>query len=227
VVYSTLEAPRIDVQIDSQGQVTSIDYNRPAFRELGRYPIITAQEAWQKILSSNAPIGVEQSESRRQINDMQSWQREYPQEQRVQLYGYFEVLQPAQSGLLPFITFKNYPIEGHLQELSQLAVPSHFMQIWGQFVKGSQGQLIFRIEGWQSSPFADQSLQGKIQRQGDQVFLLTGDQKLLLPDTPVDLPDGVQANAQGVVLEQPEPTLERASLSSTWKDFPAYLAHPH
>jgi hypothetical protein len=207
VVYGT-EAPRIDVQIDSQGQVTSIDYNRPAFRELGRYPIITAQEAWQKILSSNAPIGVEQSESRHQINDMQSWQREYPQEQRVQLYGYFEVLQPAQSGLLPFITFKNYQIEGHLQELFQLAVPSHFMQIWGQFVKGSQGQQIFRIEGWQSSPFADQSLQGKIQRQGDQVFLLTGDQKLLLPDPPADLPDGEQANVGGIVLDQPEPTLE-------------------
>ncbi len=55
---------------------------------------------------------------------------------------------------------------------------------------------------------------GTIQMQGDQAYILTNGRSLLLPDMPADLPQDRALLFNGVVLEQPEPTMEWSTIST-------------
>jgi len=208
VRFSMLRAPGWEVQIDSQGQVKRIEGYLQKYQELGRYPVISAEEAWQKVFSSDAPSGIESSTISGLPSPVQTWQRELPLDQPLELFGYLEVLQPAEAGAAPRITFNNFPVTGDVQRLSQAGQGGSFLQVLGQLTKGSDGRTSLQVSGWQVSPFPDQTLEGAIQRAGNQAYLVAGDRRLLLPELPAEVSDGMQVHVRGVVLEQPEPTLD-------------------
>jgi hypothetical protein len=141
-------------------------------------------------------------------NNYRAWQRDYPLGQQVDLYGYLEVLRPAEAGTLPFVSLNNYHLLGDLTALLQAYRPGKFFHIWGEFQLGDQGEHQFQMSGWELSPYPDQSAQGLIQRQGDLAYLLTEGKQLRLPDLPADVPEAITATVRGIEISQPEPLLD-------------------
>ncbi|MEN6393162.1 MAG: hypothetical protein ABFD53_05095 [Anaerolineaceae bacterium] len=197
---STFIYPVITMEISSQGEIRSLNYDLLHFSEIGTYPIISAEEAWQKSLVNGAK-GIEANSFSLSTETNESWLREYPVGQRLELFGYPEILQPAEAGDAPLIFINNYPIVGNQQELAQSLDPSQIMQVWGQFQADDKGNLFFQIEGWQPSPFQLQSLEGIIQRQDDQGYLLADDKQWIIPDLPDSIPEGLKVYVNGVKLE--------------------------
>ncbi len=213
IMYGPTDFPQISVQINPEGEIKSLDYNVLFFEESGTYPIISAEDAWQKSLSSDMPKGVESGSRLYPSETNQIWLREYPQIQRVELFGYLEILQPAEANTSVLMFFNNYVLKGNTQGLEQGGNLGQFMQIWGQFQSDKNGNPNFLVEGWQPSTFPDQTLEGVIQRQGDQGYLVTTDKELLIPGLPSDVPDGMKVYVRCIVLET-EASLEWSTIST-------------
>jgi hypothetical protein len=203
---------RVRVVLDALGQVAQVDSSLVDFEALGSYPILSAGEAWEMVRSPDTLSGMETYSISGGVNEFQSWGRKYPSGQDVELFGYARAYPALDPGLAPLVFFKDYPVSGNIQGLAEAAESNRFIQAWGQFVEDAQGRRTFQMTGWQASFFPDQNLQGTVERQGEQAYLVTEDQRLRLPDAPNDLPDGAAIAAQGVVLDDPEPTMEWSNL---------------
>jgi hypothetical protein len=210
--FPPFDEPKVRVVLDAQGQVAQVDSSLVDFEALGSYPIITAGAAWEKLLSPETASGLETYSISGGANVFQSWVRTYPLGQAVELFGYARAYPALDPNLPPLILFKDFPVTGNIQGLAEAAESNRFIQAWGQFVEDAQGQRSFQMTGWQASFFPDQNLQGTVERQGEQVYLVTPDQRLLLPAPPDDLPDGASISVQGVMLEDPEPAMEWSNL---------------
>ncbi len=191
VRFPPFDQPMIKVQLDDQGQVIQVDSSLVDFEPLGSYPVISAQEAWEKLLSPGTQSGLETYEISGRSDAVQIWQREYPLDQQVELFGYAQSYPALDPNTLPLIFLHDYPVSGNTQGLAEAAASNRFVQAFGHFQEDDQGRRSFQIDGWQASFFPDQTLEGSIQRQDGQVYLLTADQRLLLPDAPTDLDDGM------------------------------------
>lgn len=212
VSFPPFNAPEVRLALDDQGLVSQVDSSLVDFEALGSYPIITAQEAWEKVLSPDTPGGLETYSISGGNKAFQNWERVYPLEHEVELFGYAQSYPSVDPGLPPLVFFKDHPVSGNIQGLAEAAVSNRFIQAWGYFEADEQERLIFKMTGWQSSFFPDQNLQGAVKREGDQVYLVTSDQHLRLPDAPENLPDGMTIAVQGVVLDDPEPIMEWSNL---------------
>lgn len=213
ITYGAMGNPEISMQLDSQGEIKSLNFNVLDFTESGSYPIISAEEAWQKTLLSGYPEGLETDSNSISPGVNETWLREYPVGESVELFGYPEILRPAVAGADALLFINYYPLQGNLQELTNSANPSQFMQIWGKFETDENGNLFFQVEGWQPSPFPDQVLEGVIQRQGDQGYLMVDNIQWLLPGLPEDIPDGLKVYARGITLEA-EATLDWSTINT-------------
>ncbi len=212
--YGTMNIPEITIQMSPQGEIRSLNYNVLYFNETGVYPIIGPEEAWQKTLLSGFPKGVEANSRTISPDVNEMWLREYPVGQRVELFGYPEILQPAVVSDSPLIFINNYPLQGNLQELTKNISRNQVMQVWGQFQPDENGNLFFQVEGWQPSPFQIQSLEGVIQRQSGQGYLLVDGKQWLIPGLPDEVPEGLNVYINGVQLEN-ENSLEWSTISTT------------
>jgi hypothetical protein len=210
--FPPFDAPGVRVSLDNQGQVRRVESSLVDFEALGSYPIISAQEAWEKILSPDTPSGLETYSISSGAKAFQAWDREYPVGQEVEIFGYAQAYPAVDPNLPALIFFKGYPVSGNIQGLAEAAESNRFIQAWGQLEQDPQGRRTFQMTGWQASFFPDQNLPGTVERQGDQVFLVTENQRLRLPDAPDDLADGATIAAQGVVVDETEPTMEWSSL---------------
>jgi hypothetical protein len=208
VLYSHYDASKVRVQMVDTGQVTEVDSNLGNFVTLGSYPILTAQEAWEKVLSPETASGLESSEISKIPGSRLTWQRAYPLNTTVELFGYAQSYPAVNPNLPPLVFFKDYPTGGNTQGLAVAAENNRFLQAWGQFNEDNQGRRRFDLDGWQASRFPEQGLEGTIERQDGRSYLVTIDQRLLLPEAPDDLPTDKIISATGVILSEPEPTLE-------------------
>jgi hypothetical protein len=206
VIYGIGYSPNtgIQVEIDSVGKVRQASYGPLNVQSAGQYPILSAEEAWQAFLS-----GAALNRLRYGVSDpstpgtFQTWQREYPAGELVHLYGYASVLQPAEPGGTPIAQFNNWLVVGpRANEFASTISPYNFWHAWGRFQADEQGRLAFNLEGWEVSPTEETYLQGTLHHQGDRVFLATDQGDIELPDLPAEAPDGVFAEARGV-LSQP------------------------
>jgi hypothetical protein len=210
--FPPFDEPQVRLVLDDQGQVVQVNSSLLDFEALDSYPIISAGEAWEKVLSPDTLSGSETYSISGGANAFHSWGRTYPSGQDVELFGTaraYPALDPSQP---PLIFLMDFPVSGNIQGLAEAAESNRFIQAWGQFVEDGQGRRSFQMTGWQASFFPDQNLQGTLERQGGEVYLVTPDQRLRLPDAPADLPDGATIAVQGVVLEEPELAMEWSNL---------------
>ncbi|OGO37993.1 MAG: hypothetical protein A2W35_00690 [Chloroflexi bacterium RBG_16_57_11] len=212
VRYSQFDSSKVRVQVDEVSQATQVESNLGNFEPVGSYPILSAQEAWNKVLSPETASGLESSDFSGLSSVRPTWQREYPLNTTIELFGYAQSYPAVDSNLPPLIFFRDYPVGGNTQGLAEAAANNRFVQAWGQFLEDDQGRRKFEVDGWQVGLFPDQSLQGTIEHQDGRTYLVTADQRLMLPDAPDDLPEGKIINAHGVVFEEPEATLDWSSL---------------
>jgi hypothetical protein len=212
VRYSQFGTSEIRLQLDDTGRVIEMDSNLGNFEIVGSYPILSAQEAWEKVLSPETVSGQDSFEISRLPDSRLIWQREYPLNTTVELFGYAQSYPAVDPSQPPLIFFKEYLASGNTQGLAVAAENNRFVQAWGQFKEDDLGRRRFELEGWQVSRFPEQGLEGTIERQDGRTYLVSTDQRLLLPDAPEDLPEDKIVSATGIVLEEPEATMEWSSL---------------
>jgi len=186
----------IEVSLTTNGLVSAVAYNAHHFQPAGQYPILSAQQAWERFSASPtgaygmyAVLAVEQPVTYR------SWVRDYPTG-LVHIYDYAISLQSAEGGA-PLVQFSRYPVTGAVQGMET----GRFLHAWGQIILNEQGYKILQVEGWELSTLADSHLSGTIQRAGDSATLQTNDgQWLALPDLPAEVLEGEPVNVGGVIL---------------------------
>jgi hypothetical protein len=210
VRYSSFSSPQIDVWVDGQGLVERVIYNKPQYFPVTSLPILSAEQAWQAFLQGDAPQGIETSNLIRfDPGEMQTWQRSYPSGQRSDLYGYAEILEAAEQGGTPFISFNNLTVLGDLASLAQQWRVGVFIHVWGEIQPGPAGSLALAVQGWEEAQVSDEALFGTLEwRDGQAVFTadesIPGQPVLILPDLPAEVPAG-PVSVRGVRLpDQPD-----------------------
>jgi hypothetical protein len=186
----------IEVSLTAEGAVSTVAYNAHHFQSAGQYPILSAQQAWERFsASSTGAYGMYAVLAAEQPVTYRSWLRDYPAG-LVHIYDYAVSFQSADGGA-PLVQFGRYPLTGNVQGMET----GKFLHAWGQIVLDTQGLKTFQVEGWELSTLADSYLSGTVSRQGDTATLQTDDgQWLPLPDLPADVPEGEQVNVRGVIL---------------------------
>jgi hypothetical protein len=206
----TLQAPMITVTLDAQGEVSGLAYERVVTQTAGEYPIRSAQEAWQKLLSTET-WGVEHIDSTPiQVPETEWWSRPYRLGQEITLYNYLAVYNPVSAVDGQRLVLGSYTLQGNTQGMIEANRPGAFYQAWGKLVDPTT----FEVSGWQLSPFPDENLEGSLEVEGDKAYLLTDSERYLLPELPAELADEAPVRLRGVRLAQPEPTFEWSYLET-------------
>ena len=164
----------------------------PTYQEVGRYKILSAQQAFQKLtdpaLLSNPRAAEGMIEGvHSSSGPIATWLRQRPVDQTITLYGWLNSI-PARADGPPLVTLEGYTVTGNLADIPP-ELPDTFVEATGQ-IHDRQGLQSFELESWRSADGEQDGLLGTISRQADgQVFLETIDGEiLLLPDAPAELP---------------------------------------
>ncbi len=215
--YENNQPVGLTVTIDEKGQVKQVDSTFHTLLELQALPLRSSAQAWADLQSGpkaggstglSGPSLVAISSGGVSTSTLQTWLHSYPTGQPIEMFGYLAILQSAESGLPPEITFNNYPLTGDTSSLLQAAPLGQFLQLLGMLQPGPTGGLVFKMSGWQTSAFADESLEGTIERQGAEAFLTGSRGRLRLANLPAQVPGGAQATVRGVVLEGQNPEID-------------------
>jgi LysM repeat protein len=192
--YESFTYPAMRVTLDETGEVLIVDATLMEYDSapLGEYEIITAQEAFDRVLDDYAVTGkMEWGNSPDQA--MRDWFRTYPDNQPVTAYGYITKFHAAHSDTPPLVLFDGVPVTGNTSGLESLEHYT-FVKATGQYLI-ENGVRKFSVESWdrsvQEMPFA-----GTLSRQGNQIILTSTDgsgQQYALIDPPVDPPLDVKA----------------------------------
>ncbi len=218
---------RLEFTLDDNGQVLSVNSNHSTYIPAGgTYGIISAQEAFQKILN-NAPIGVEQSMRSGGMLNEQMWIRQYPDHETVTLYGSVQAYQPAEAGQPTLFTIHDYTLTGNTTGLETVQ-EGVFVEASGQFVT-EDGIHTFRVDKWQYTSALSTTLTGTFQKDGGQVYFVIADAnnpnaalppRYLIPDPPADLPFGIDPSTQ-IMLSGVSPLNGNSFEWTTIQYFPA------
>jgi len=211
VLYSSFEAPSVYVEVDSNFNVKTIEYNRIELEKIGEVPLISAQEAWQNILSENPVQGIEEYSINGPIytNNPQSWQRSFPLETPLEIYGYLEMLLPAETGVEPLFTFNNITLMGNLQGLEALVKDGKLLRLNGVFHSDKFGRLLFEVQSASESiENTWYNISGEVKQDGDQIYIVNESQKVSLLNPPANLPIGSRVDAAGVLKDTQSQSLD-------------------
>lgn len=202
-----LDDPEIYVQVAGNGEIAfANDRNAAgALETLGDYPLLSAEAAWQLILDdvvgNNISFNIMpdfenmvEPVSRPEFERPQYWQREYQPGAEAHLYAGPMIYLRADGNGPPRLELNDFVLAGSDEDLQAIAEQdSHMFHIWGQI---ADDNATLNLAGWE--PLEDPphlSTDGHIQRTTDQVlFLSSSDETYILPDAPVDLPDGMKVN---------------------------------
>ncbi len=200
----------IDAKISAPGQVSMVEYSQKDFQPIGAYPVITASQAWERFTQDtnlqHSRYAVLSPEGE---NTYQAWVHKYQPGQAVDIYGWINAYQPADSNTLPLVMINNLPIIGDTSGM----VPDNqydvrFVHAWGQVQGIPTDGIALQVDGWEVSDLSDQLITGTLSTQSGQTQLVALDRTYNLIDPPTDIPEGAQVGIQAVVLEGTPPSLD-------------------
>jgi hypothetical protein len=215
-----LVSPFARVSLRADGQIGLIDYRNFTFDSVGKYSLLTAQDAWQMLLSGEPKERLWYQFYPATSGNPRTWARMYTPDQQVDIFYHLTVHMPDDPTDAPFITSNNLMVNSDTVSLETLAqeyevllqntmdveTPIH---IWGvvQQVEGSQ---VLQLEGWdmpyhidpmaglQDASGAPYYWSGVVQRtESGNLLLADNGLALELPDLPADVPDGMAVYVQG------------------------------
>ncbi len=208
----------IEVTINADGQVGWVTHSAHDFQPVGDYPILTAQQAWERLADENAfshsTFAIYPHEQ-----TPQTWERNYPLDQETEFYGFIN--HSYENGQLVFNPWglpAEWPVSGNIQGL-EVQIPTDqgsvsVTHIWGQLSETS-GERTLVVTRWEPLQADGAYYYGEIQQQDGQNWLAADDgQRFLLPDLPESLPDGALVNVLGVVVPGDVPTFEWTSIDT-------------
>jgi hypothetical protein len=186
------------VIVSPSGQVQQVTHSQPDFEPLGQLPILSAQQAWERLSSENALQNLRYAVLDPQIPDsLQTWWHQYPLNQSLDLYGYADVMTPAIGDPTPLVLFNNYPTSGYTTGMQ----PGQFLHIWGQLVPDQAGRPVLQINGWDRSELEDKVPDGTLSltAPGKGTLETSDGHQFKMVDLPPDLPDGSHVEVRGVL----------------------------
>jgi len=203
-----LNQPEIVVSVSPEGQISYVTYQAmPNLENLNSYPLIPASEAWARlqtgVVANNIPYALNKTTPVLSGN-VQSWQRPYPPGAMVQLYGWPNAYLPASGGGAARVQLYPFLLQGDEETINQIATAVG-QQISLEGVMAEDGKSV-TVNSWSVIEGLEPiSLQGVIQREGEQVLLTADDgQTYQLPDVPADVADGLAAFVFAWNVEQTE-----------------------
>jgi len=186
------------VKIDPQGQVGTAWINREEYQGIGSYPVSSAEQAWNLLVSGPPSDQISISYYPTQDGNPQYWGRVYPTGQAANLFGAPTYLLPTETGAAPYVLLNNLVLSGDGSGLMEyLQTNQGYIHAWGE-VQEVDGTRQLQLAGWE--PFDEFSgyFDGIVRRTADGNFLELSDGRLLsLPDLPTDVPTDIPLYAQG------------------------------
>jgi hypothetical protein len=206
----SLSSPFAQVYIHPDGQVKEMIYQDFELQDMGSYPILSADNAWEILRDGSFESRVWYRESSNMTAwaewihaNPRYWAREYPLGGRVDLFGSLQVFYPTDPERMPAIRMNDLVLQGDLEPLAQAyqqlmdrtgdqETPLH---VWGTVQDAGQYRTLL-VEGWEETTTA--IWLGTITHDGDMDFLLVEDGSTIqLPDLPPELTDGMSVFIQG------------------------------
>lgn len=171
---------------------------------LGKFSIISAEEAWQKFLDDSTGLGVTETSGSQAAVNWQSWSRVYPDDQPVTFYCVATISPALEVGISPLITCGGVLLSGNLDGLGNLdgAGLNDLLVVQGQFKTNAAGGRELEVERWEKSTSQKTYLMsGEVRREGDRVILTSDGADYVLPDVPADFPiPALDVGATGVII---------------------------
>lgn len=195
--FDYLMPVRLEIKLDTSGQVIFVQSGLVNYQQAGTYGLRTAEEAWQKVLNDTSGAGMQEGIRGGGILEEYYWQRTYPEDQPVTLYGRLTYYPPAETGGAPFASIGDYTITGNLAGMDALE-GNAVVEANGSF-STENGVRTFKVDSWKVNQGTESSLMGTLKRDGDQAIMLNYDgNQYLLEDIPADAPFDTQSG-QGEV----------------------------
>jgi hypothetical protein len=197
----------LDVQIGSDGQVSQVTYGARYFQPSQKLPVLPASRAWEEFLSGAAE-GVRYAVNLPQdlvTNVYRAWVRPYPDGELIHLYGYAQLVQPAEADGEATAFFDNWQVTGQNagdfadQLANDQMMKYNFLHAWGMLQTDAAGKQRFDVQGWEISPFEDQFFSVVLNRHAEGPSISTESGEYALADVPEDLPDQSQIDVRGVI----------------------------
>jgi LysM repeat protein len=193
--FESFTPPSMTVMLDANGDVLRVDASLMSYdpTPVGEYGIISAQEAFDKLLNDNVLVGkMEFVHSAEQ--PMQDWYRSYPDNQPVTVYGHISVYPSADGGTPALVLVDGVPVIGNTTGMEALERYT-FVQVNGQYIVENDIRKL-NVESWDRK-VVETSLTGSWSQQGDQIILTSNNgsaEEYALIDPPADLPLDRQSN---------------------------------
>ncbi len=190
----------LEAFVAPDGSIDEAHVANRTFKSLLELPIRSAADAWQVFLNKSTPTGYRYViNSPEGPDDYRIWQRSYPTGERIDLYGYSNVLPPLNPSDPALSFLGDWLIAGEqAPAFAAQASPYDFLHAWGKFSSDEQGRRVFNIEGWEVSPYEDLLPVGTIERQDELTFFDTDQGYFQILEAPAGLENGMSANARGV-----------------------------
>ena len=203
--------PELSVGVSHDGRIFFVSYQVLRNAEtLGRYPLISAEAAWELLqggvvengiiynysvgpeFAIEQPIPIEPGIGNGE-DAYQFWVREYEPGDEVHLYEWPLVYLPVDSDADPRIQIRNYILEADRATLDAIAAQvGQQIHLWGQI--GANDDTI-QVTGWEEMGQINQPIAGPgvIRLDGEQVLFTNNEtgETYIIPEAPVDLEDGL------------------------------------
>lgn len=165
----------------SEGEIASVWADLLTYETVGTYDLISAEEAFQKLLAPYWYGTLDAGTSGAWPEG--AWARSYPLNETVEVYGSLGSI-PAFDGGQPLLTLDGYPLVGTTETVP--SAPHTYAKAIGHF-EIQDGTQVFVLESW--TPHTYDGYVGTLQEQGDDVILVTDNgEELRMPDVPADVP---------------------------------------
>ncbi|MBK9926652.1 MAG: hypothetical protein IPP66_15355 [Anaerolineales bacterium] len=185
--YTFENLTSLQVSFDRNGEVAIVSVNTHPWQAVGSYPLISAQQAWDKFINNELNgLGVEMQSGGYMPTAVDSpfrvWKRNVPLNQPTSMTG-IVVSSNAIDDETPLLVMDNVTLIGNLEGLMGL---DETVQLNGQFIMAGDVKK-FQVDSWQrSEPMP--TLDGTLEQTDGQSWLISSDgQRLQMEDLPEDI----------------------------------------
>jgi len=190
----------LQVSFDQNSEIASVDWKVQPWEAKGSYPLISAQQAWDKFLTNELNgLGIEMDSGGYSPSlsgpTLKLWKRDIPLNQPTSLIGTVTSFDPV-DGNTPLFIIDNISLTGNLGGLTYLQEP---VQLDGQYIMDGDVKK-FQVDSWKTVDFVPTPLQGTLEQVDGQNWLVTTDGKRLqMEDLPKDIQIGEKTSVKGIV----------------------------
>ncbi len=170
----------------NETEILSAEFSMLQYDMGGAYGIISAEEAFQKLLDPNNTSGIVEGMHGSSASGPKTWYRPRPHDQTITMWGWISS-NLSVDGSAPLVTFENYTAIGNIADLPAYT-ENTFVEVTGQ-IRLENGADVFEVESWKKFDGLEDGLMGTLQRVGADVQLVSPEQgTFLLPDVPDEIP---------------------------------------